>query len=119
MEEALREKGTLDYVPQTVLEKYNLFSYEKTIHTIHHPKAEKEIEKARQRIVFDDMLYFTCKLEEQEKSNAVETPYVLKKTSICKDMISALPFELTNGQKNAIHSMTKLASEGKRVSSLV
>lgn len=119
VEEALREKGTLDYVPQTVLEKYNLFSYEKTIHTIHHPKAEKEIEKARQRIVFDDMLYFTCKLEEQEKSNAVETPYVLKRTSICKDMISALPFELTNGQKNAIHSMTKLASEGKRVSSLV
>ena len=116
---AEKEKGDLDYIPDWLLKKYKMPTYKETIRMLHHPSDAAEIEKARQRIVLDHMIYFTCKLEEQSKLNTDSTKYIIKSTKCMEDMISSLPFKLTEGQNKAIYDMTQQAMKGHRISSLI
>lgn len=119
LNEAISMKGDLDYIPNWVINKYGLPDYKNTIQMLHFPSDEKDIVKAQQRIVFDDMVYFTCKLEEMSKLNNSNSKFTISKTNHVEQMITALPFSLTNGQDKAIHGMIQTAREGKRISSLV
>lgn len=93
-----------DYLPGNIVKKYNLLSYKKTISSIHFPQNEEMITEAKKRIVFDNMLYFSSKVENSnERSNVSSIRPV--KDAILNKFISSLPYELTNDQKNAINCL--------------
>ena len=119
IQKALNEVGELDYVPHSLLKKCKLKSFKEAAKGFYQPSSYEEIRSSKHRKVFDDMLYFTCKLEEQSKINNESTQFVIKKHDITDQVIQELPFILTNGQKTAIYSMINRAMEGKRISSLV
>ena len=117
--DALREKGDIDYIPIDIILKYKLPSYKDTITEIHKPTSREKLKKAQQRLIFDHMLYFACKLEEQSKIDSLPSSFIVKKTDIVEDVINNLPFKLTNGQNNAVTTMIDMAKRGERISSLV
>lgn len=116
---AIQTKGDLDYIPQWVIQKYGLLPYKNAVLSLHQPTCEEDITNARKRIVFDDLLYFASNLEEVSKNTRKESPYEIKKTVYLEDMIKSLPFQLTNGQRNAITDMVNKAKNGEKISALV
>lgn len=116
--DAIKEKGDLDYIPFTILSQYKLKSFKETVLGIHHPKSKDDIILAKKRKVFDDMIYFTCKLEEQSKGNTYSC-FQIKHREKLEKMIKNFPYPLTEGQKKAINEMSTLAGRGERISSLI
>jgi len=116
---AYEEKGDLEYLPFSLLTHYKLPTFKEAAEYLHFPKSKEEIEKARKRKIFDDMLYFACKMEEQAKLGSKKSPFQTHQTASLMDMINNLPFSLTNGQEKAIWDMINRAQEGKQISALL
>ena len=90
-----------DYLPKCIEKKYNLCSLKETVRNIHFPQKECQISAAKNRIVFDDMLYFSSKTLQQDLSDDVsDVKPVQYKNTI--NFINHLPFKLTDDQKKAI-----------------
>ena len=118
IQDAVREKGDLDYIPMDILQQYKLGSFKDAAMGFHYPKSREDILAAKKRKIFDDMLYFTCKLEEQAKGNT-SSFFQIKTDDKMEWMIDKLPYRLTDGQQYAINEMVAAAKEGRRISSLI
>ena len=119
IKKAVCETSDVDYIPKALIDTYSLLTRKETVTALHLPQSKDEIENAKKRIVFEDMLYFTCKLEQREKLKKSNSEFVIKETTVMNDLISSLPFTLTDGQQTAINTMIENAKTGKRISSLV
>ncbi len=109
----------IDYVPTEIISKCKLYTHKQAVKAFHFPESAEDIRQAKKRKIFDDMLYFNCKLEEQDKLGQLQSPYTIKATSNMTDLIKDLPFCLTDGQRNAIQGMVESAKNGQRISALV
>lgn len=119
VQKALEMKGSLDFIPAEVLGKYKLPSFKDAARMLHNPESMDDITIAKKRFVFDDLVYFTCKLEEQEKGQNTESKYVLKNRTVMDKFIATRPFELTADQLDAINQFYANSSSGKTTKALV
>lgn len=96
-----------DPVPEGILKKYELMSRDDAYRKIHFPKNREEADKARERIAFDDFIRLQVTL--YNKRQAVDAHPSAEKTNthLAEQYISALPYELTNGQKEVIEDIRK------------
>ncbi|MBR2133674.1 MAG: ATP-dependent DNA helicase RecG [Eubacterium sp.] len=97
---------SLDEIPETLSEsirrEYGLVPLDKAIRGIHFPENEKDVEEARKRLIFEELLTLQLGLFKLKGSNKKErTSYTLKK-NYSKDFTQLLPFSLTNAQSRAI-----------------
>lgn len=96
---------TLDEIPETldkaVRDKYKLISLDRAIRQIHFPDSDEEMQKARHRLIFEELLTLQLGLLKLKGRNKAETN--LKITSdFTDDFKKLLPFEMTGAQKRAI-----------------
>ena len=116
-------KGALDVVlptlsdplPERIRLANQLPTLAFALKNIHFPKDSVSLKKAIRRLAFDEMLYFGIGISKavQHKSKGEGVRF-----SPCdiKPIIELLPYELTNGQKNAINDVyrdTVLGKNGK------
>lgn len=84
--------------------RLNLIPLREAICTIHFPDSIQDVEKARQRLAFNELFFLQLYLSICRKNLQLET--ATNKTPIdprfLDSFISALPFELTQEQRNAI-----------------
>lgn len=85
-------------------EKYGLCTYFEALYRIHFPDTEKDIEMARKRLAFDELLNFQMSLLKLGRDNQKSPCYRMTETS-CEDFLSSLPFSLTNGQLSAVNDI--------------
>lgn len=109
---------------EDVLAKTKLMNYQDALKCIHHPVGEAEnveeiIRPAINRIIFNDMLYFTLCLKQQSNGGSFESSFITKKTEKVKEFIDTLPYMLTKDQINVFYHIKKLTSTGKRANVLV
>ncbi len=90
-----------DYLPESLRGRYGLPTYKQTVNILHRPFCMEQITKAEQRIVFDDMLYFTSKLANIDNSQK-NTITSLPNQDVLTDFINTRPYTLTDDQQNAI-----------------
>lgn len=112
-------ESELDYIPKDIVNHYHLLSRKEAITALHRPSDKKSTDQAKKRIIFDDMVYFTCKLEEQSKNNCSKSSYIIKNIDKMQQLIQSLSFTLTKGQNDTITSMCEKAHRGERVSALI
>lgn len=95
-----------DPVPQHIIDKYDLMSRNEAYRKVHFPSNRKEVEKARERIAFDEFVrlqvffYNKKTLTESEKSS------VKKDSFYAEQFIKHLPYKITNAQASAIKEIT-------------
>ncbi|MFA9463734.1 MAG: ATP-dependent DNA helicase RecG [Velocimicrobium sp.] len=101
-----------DYLTPTIRKKYKLVTYKEAIREIHFPSNHESMLKARRRIVFDEFFLFTLALHQMKKERSKKASrFVWEKTTKCQELISKLPYELTNAQKKVWDEMeTDMAS---------
>ncbi len=95
-----------EFLPAHIIKKHNLVDIKKALQDIHFPTSYKSIEKARERLAFEELfinqLAGIMRREEwRQKKDAPKLTTDNHKKTIEK-YINSLPFELTNAQKKAI-----------------
>lgn len=95
-------KDIYEPLPKKIMEKYALCSYNFALENIHFPKDSHSCETAKRRLVFDELLtlqlgMYVLKSRSQSTTGCVMKNYVLD------EFYKSLPFELTEGQKDAVN----------------
>lgn len=96
---------SLEEIPETldksVRDKYKLISQDRAIRQIHFPDSDEDVQKARYRLIFEELLTLQLGLLKLKGRNKAETN--LKITAdFTEEFKSLLPFEMTNAQQRAI-----------------
>lgn len=95
-------------LPQYLLEDYNLDDINKAINDIHFPKDFGEYNKARKRLVFEELLIMQLALLNLKAKYTVDSKGIKFDENIkMQDAIKELPFKLTNAQAKVLEEINK------------
>lgn len=106
-------------VEPSVLQRFKLMKASKALKAIHQPENEKELLEAKERFVFDDLFQYAMQLQEFEGSSKNSTPFVMPKFKQVGEFLKTLPFELTDGQREALRGISTKMKSGQRVNAMV
>lgn len=116
--EALK-KPVSDTLPEDLRRRHGLLSRKDAIRLLHNPSSIAAIEKAKERITYDKLLFFATELEKNERKVSKGTIYNIKSTANTMKYISSLPYELTPSQKAVFNDMKEKAVDGRRINALI
>lgn len=114
----LKQPVPPDYLPENARAAFRVCAQEDLFQKIHHPKDENDINDGKRRLIFDDMFYFASRLLRESKSNET-SPYVVKEDALVRNVVSNLPFVLTEDQRTALREIFEECRSGRRLNGLV
>lgn len=100
----------------------NLLSYPQALKSLHFPKEGREVLLARQRLIFNDLLYFNLSLKSSMVELPKETTKHFSSWNKTQNFISTLPFPLTKGegsQQSLLNEIFTDIKKGNRIDMLV
>ena len=107
-------------LPDYILKKYNLMDINSSIRKIHFPDNKNEFIKARYRLVFEELLSFQLALLHiKESIKTDEMGIQFDKDVKMEDVISTLPFNLTNAQKHVLQEINEDMESSKPMNRLL
>jgi ATP-dependent DNA helicase RecG len=89
------------------------------IRTLHNPGSCEELKAAQERIVFDILFKFSLQLQNAQSRLSKGSQYNLRSMKMIRDIEAALPYSLTEGQRNVLSSMFASMRDGRRIHALV
>lgn len=93
-------------LPEYLLKEYNLIDLNKAIKNIHFPENFEEYNKARKRLVFEELLILQLALLNLKNSYSVDVQGIaFSKDVHMSDVINTLPFKLTNAQTRVLEEI--------------
>ena len=96
-----------EWMPQWILEKYNLCGLQEAIKQIHFPKDFKQVETAQKRLAFDEMMQLQLgMLMLKKRKRKAASKHIAEDTDI-ETFKKSLPFEMTKGQEQAVEDIKK------------
>ncbi|MBE6827009.1 MAG: ATP-dependent DNA helicase RecG [Ruminococcaceae bacterium] len=99
---ALDEIATVpEYLPDTIIRENSLCSLDFAIRNIHFPADYASLERARNRLIFDELFALQLGLLSIKNRTRTLSGCVIK-NDCSGEFISTLPFEMTNAQKRAV-----------------
>lgn len=109
VEQALdRLKAVVEYLPSEILERENLMVIDRAIRLIHFPPDIESAEQAKTRLTFDDLFFLQlAALKQKLELSAERAPAIPHDPDATKNLLAALPFELTLSQKKALFEITQ------------
>lgn len=105
--------------PEHVIQDNKLLSLQAAINELHSPTSTERLELAKERLVFDDLLYFALRMEKSDRMVSRGSQYGVKTLKMTTQIIESLPYSLTEDQKNTLRSMVSHMKQGKRINALV
>lgn len=105
--------------PEHVIKDNKLLSLQAAINELHSPTSTERLELAKERLVFDDLLYFALRMEQSDRMVSRGSQYGVKTLKMTTQIIESLPYSLTEDQKNTLRSMVSHMKQGKRINALV
>lgn len=92
-----------DKVPQDVCVKFGLMPLPHAIQGSHFPENFNEVMACRERLIFDEFFWFILHMRLlREHTVKAKNHFVIKNWKDVDTFIARLPFELTEGQRNAV-----------------
>ena len=98
----LMKNEPFETLPDEILMKYGLCPLMQALENIHFPQSEAASELARQRLSFDELLKLQIGMSLMKSRSRRSTAYKMDKSISIVPFAEGLPFELTDGQKNAV-----------------
>lgn len=110
----------VETLPEYLLKEYNLIDINKAIKNIHFPENFEEYNKARQRLVFEELLVLQLALLNLKNNYAVdETGIAFNKNVHISDVINTLPFKLTRAQTKVLEEIDSDMESAKPMNRLL
>lgn len=95
-----------EYLPLDIPKRYGLMEYRDAVRQIHFPLDYEQLELAKHRLVFDEFFLFLLSMRRLELHRAkVENHFSIRESIGCKELVAALPYELTGAQKQVFHEI--------------
>ena len=82
--------------------KYELAEINYAIRNIHFPKSFRDVNIARNRIIFEELFLFQLALMRMKTQNLVQKKNISFEKVDISDFLKLLPFDLTNAQKKVV-----------------
>ena len=118
-------KTALDAIPQIpdtlteeIRERYKLCTLDFAVREIHFPSEEKNIEIARRRLIFDELLTLQLGLLKLKTKKDTKSELLLK-ADLTDEFCRLLSFELTGAQKRAIRECITDMMSGSAMNRLI
>ncbi|GAB4451103.1 MAG: ATP-dependent DNA helicase RecG [Bacteroidia bacterium] len=104
-----------------IIEKNQLISREQAYRWIHLPENREQIQKARERLKFEELFFAQLDIVRQHKKMKQSTGYVFQNVGNLFNEFyhHHLPFELTNAQKRVIKEIRNDTKTGKQMNRLL
>ena len=92
-----------DYIPDSLIKKYNFIDKNKAIKIIHNPQNKEELNKALKRLKYEELFVYMLKINHLKKSKNQENG-LSRNVSFdqIQKVIKNLPFELTVDQQKSV-----------------
>ena len=97
-----------DYLPEKLLERFDLISQKNAIKSIHFPKNQEEIDLATKRLKFDELFiiqFFSQSVKNALLKNNSKSVLFLEKET--KEFVNSLGFDLTEAQRKCSWQILK------------
>lgn len=107
-----------DPLPESIRKKYGLCDLSYAINNIHFPKTNEALERAKKRLVFEELFVLQLSLTLLKGKKRNETANKIQNNCV-NDFLSLLPYELTNAQKSAINDCLKDMQSGYSMNRLI
>ena len=108
-----------EYLPENIIKRYDLVSLDTAIRDIHFPKDDDALQKARDRLIFDELFILQLSLLCLKSENTEITTNNIVKKSYTDELFELLPFEPTNAQKRAVNEAVCDMQSGKQMNRLL
>lgn len=117
----------LDYIddleetlPEAIKQKYGLIGRAEALRSIHFPKNNEDLELARRRLGFEELLEIQKSAQKKRKElEKYHAPVIEISDQELKDFIKTLKFELTNDQIKAIGEIKSEMATAKPMNRLL
>lgn len=127
MKKAIEMLPANDFLEPELQRKYNLWPHNYAIRKLHFPDNLQEVDKAKERVLFNDLFLFNYHMKEMTDVSQNQTHVQIDKIDLAKYLISILPYPLTasngdpniSGQKDVLNHMTMKMMRGERVNALL
>lgn len=110
IENGLKEVGESleETLPSYLLDEYKLEDINTAIHNIHFPKDFEEYNKAKKRLVFEELLIMQLALLNLKTKYSVNKKGIeFSKDIKMQDVIEKLPFKLTKAQERVLEEIDR------------
>ena len=108
-----------EILPRYIVDQYNVVSMPVALKYIHMPKTMEEVEQGRQRILFNDLLYFAIHNELNSTAVSAGSQYNIKSRALVNKIIKGLTYTLTPDQDKAVKEMLHYGEDGRRIHALI
>ncbi len=98
-----------EILPVNLIEKYKFLTERDAIRNIHFPESFINLDKARNRLKFDELFIMQLMLALRRKQVKVKMPGIAfnVKSPLARSLVNSLPFKLTNAQKKVIREIAE------------
>ena len=110
---------TKETLPDYIKRKYKLCDILFAYKNIHFPSNEQALKLARERLAFEELLFFELGLLSKKRNNSLNKGIPFKDYKIVEKLEDILPFKLTNAQKRTVREIAKDINSGKQLNRLV
>ena len=116
----LRHNGVRETIGIDLIEKYHLMSLSEALAQVHFPKDHISMQKARERLKFEELFYIQLQILRQmkrrEQNEGFRMPIVGK---MFHSQYNTLPFPLTNAQKRVLREIQTDLKSGRQMNRLL
>ena len=87
--------------PEWIIEQLGLCGLAQAWRGVHFPKDWKEAQTARRRLTFDELFVHSLAIAKRREADRESAHYKMKRVPI-DELLNALPYQLTDGQRQAL-----------------
>lgn len=113
------EKDPIETLPPALMRDYQLMGLTQALHTVHRPENVIELESARHRLAFEELLQFQLGTLMLKHRTSGQSATAMSTQTDLRDFYAALPFTLTNAQQHAIEVVCRDLCAGKPMNRLL
>jgi ATP-dependent DNA helicase RecG len=108
-----------EYLPARIYAKAGQIPYGEALDMVHRPASGTDFCKGRDRLLFDEMLFFYLSLKASNDKGSEDSSLLFEKKDLMQSFIESLPFPLTAGQKAVTDRIAQTGMSGKRCNFLI
>lgn len=102
-EALLQNRGLPEHLPEWLISKHGFVSYEQAVHEMHFPSSAKDLQKAKERLAFEEVFELTLAALLNKHELYKDTAIAIRfKQKLAKDFVAKLPFKLTDAQRKTV-----------------
>jgi len=103
MAQAIEQLGEVaEYFSEDFLKEFNLCPVNYALRNIHFPKGFEDFNRARHRLVFEELLFLQLALMYKKKRGEKTRRELFGDIKCAEEFVNSLPFEMTGAQKRCV-----------------